>query len=245
MLRRLGGLDCLVVDALGSTSPTVAVVLLHGYGAPGDDLAPIASELLQTDAAIRDHVRFYVPQAILGLDDMGMPDGRAWWHLDMNRLVMAAQLGRWDGLRQEVPGGLIAARDAILKSIEAIAQETGLPISRFVLAGFSQGAMLCTDAALHLEESVAALCLASGSLIAEAEWTALVGRHAPLDVLMSHGHQDSILPFAGSAALRDLFLRHGHRVEFLPFSGGHTIPWPFLSAFAKRLAALAGEEFPQ
>ncbi len=176
MLRRLGELDCLVVDALGSTSPTVAVVLLHGYGAPGDDLAPIASELLQTDAAIRDSVRFYVPQAIVGLDDLGLPDGRAWWHLDMNRLVMAAQLGRWDGLRQEVPAGLSAARDAILGMVDAISQETMLPKSRLVLAGFSQGAMLCTDAALHLEESVAALCLASGSLIAEAEWAAFSRR---------------------------------------------------------------------
>jgi len=245
MQRRLGGLDCLVVDALGSTSPSVAVVLLHGYGAPGDDLAPIASELLQTDAAIHDSVRFYVPQAILGLEDLGLPDGRAWWPLDMNRLVMAAQLGRWDGLRQEVPAGLSAAREASLQLIDAIVQETGLPIDRFVLAGFSQGAMLCADVALHLEKSVAALCLASGSLIAEPEWTVLIAKHPPLDVLMSHGQQDPILPFAGSEALRDLFEEHGHSVEFLPFAGGHTIPWPFLSEFAKRLATLAGTDFHQ
>jgi phospholipase/carboxylesterase len=226
-------------------SPSVAVVLLHGYGAPGDDLAPIASELLQTDAAIRENARFYVPQALLGLEDLGLPDGRAWWPLDMNRLVLAAQLNRWEELRRETPAGLSAARAAVLKLIEAVSEETKLPIGRIVLAGFSQGAMLCTDVALHLPESVAALCLSSGSLIAEEEWTSLAERHAPLDVLMSHGLQDPILPCAGSEALRDLLVASGHRVEFLSFAGGHTIPWPFLSAFAKRLAALARSDFAE
>lgn len=243
MLRRLGGLESLVIGAPGTTSPSVAVILLHGYGAPGDDLAPIASELLQTDAAIRESVLFYVPQAILGLEDVGLPDGRAWWPLDMNRLVLAAQLGRWNELRRELPEGLNVAREALFEYIEAIREETELPLRRFVLAGFSQGAMLCTDAALHLEESIGALCLASGSLIAEQEWASLIEKHAPLDVLMSHGRQDPILPFAGSQALYDLFVHHGHRVEFLPFSGGHTIPWPFLNAFGKRLSALARADF--
>ena len=245
MPRRVGGLDSLVVDAPGTTSPSVAVVLLHGYGAPGDDLSPIAAELLQTDPAIRESVRFYVPQALLGLEEVGLPDGRAWWPLDMNRLVLAAQLGRWEELRREVPAGLSTARDEIVKFINVVREETHLPVGRLVLAGFSQGAMLCTDVALHLEESVGGLCLASGSLIAEQEWVPLIQTHAPLDVLMSHGRQDPILPFAGSEALRDLFMDHGHRVEFHAFSGGHTVPWPFLSAFAQRLAALARSDFPE
>jgi phospholipase/carboxylesterase len=245
MLRRVGELQSLVVHAPGVASPSVAVVLLHGYGAPGDDLAPIASELLQTDAAIRENVRFYVPQALIGLEGLGLPDGRAWWPLDMNRLVLAAQLNRWEELRRETPPGLSDARAAVLKFTEAIRAETALPIGRIVLAGFSQGAMLCTDVALHLPESVAALCLASGSLISEEEWTSLAEQHAPLDVLMSHGRQDPILPCAGSEALRDLFVASGHQVEFLPFSGGHTIPWSFLSAFAKRLARLARVGVPE
>ena len=51
-----------------------AVVVLHGWGAPGDDLVPLA------EALNRPGVRFFVPAA--PLPEMG--GGRAWWHLDPN-----------------------------------------------------------------------------------------------------------------------------------------------------------------
>src|SRR4051812_23797063 len=49
-----------------------AVVLLHGWGAPGDDLVPLARSFL------RPGVRCFVPAA--PLPETG--GGRAWWHLD-------------------------------------------------------------------------------------------------------------------------------------------------------------------
>lgn len=243
MLQRpLGRLNCRVVDDLPpGAQPSLAVVLCHGYGAPADDLAPIGAELLQTDPAIRGGVRFYFPAALLDLGPAGMPGGRAWWPLDMNRLVMASQTGRWEDLRTLVPPGIEAAREHLIDLINEVRQETGLPLERIVLGGFSQGAMLAADVALRLDRPVAGVCLASGVLIAETEWETLATRQGPLTVLMSHGQQDPILPFSGAEALRDLLTKHGHDVEFLPFSGGHTIPWPFLHAFAKRLVDLVKE----
>ncbi|MBA3314784.1 MAG: phospholipase [Planctomycetaceae bacterium] len=238
--RQLGKLNCHVVDGLSSgAQPSIAVVLCHGYGAPADDLAPIGAELLQTDPAIRSGVRFYFPAAVLDLGPAGLPGGRAWWPLDMERLVMAAQTGRWDEMRRQAPPGLDLARERMMGLIADIRRETGLPLARIVLGGFSQGAMLSADVALRLEEPVATVCLASGVLLAEPEWKVLAAKQAPLDVLMSHGTQDPILPFFGAEALRDLLIAHGHKVEFLPFSGGHTIPWPILGALAKRLVRLA------
>src|SRR5436190_21661338 len=49
-----------------------AVVVLHGWGAPGNDLVPFAQALK------RPGVRFFVPAG--PLHEMG--GGRAWWHLD-------------------------------------------------------------------------------------------------------------------------------------------------------------------
>lgn len=238
--RQLGGLNCHVIDALpDGASPTLAVILSHGYGAPADDLAPLGAELLQTDPAIEKGVRFYFPAALLDLGPMGLPGGRAWWPLDMQRLVLAAQMNRWDELRSEVPAGLPAARERLTALIDDVRAETGLPLSRIVLGGFSQGAMLTTDVALRLPEPVAALCLASGSLIAEPEWSRLAAEQKPLRVLQSHGRQDAILPFFGAEALRDLLAGNGHSVEFIPFNGGHTIPWQILRAFSQLLAELA------
>src|SRR5258708_37201921 len=51
-----------------------AVIVLHGWGAPGDDLVPLA------EALNRPGVRFFVPAA--PLSEVG--GGRAWWHLDPN-----------------------------------------------------------------------------------------------------------------------------------------------------------------
>jgi phospholipase/carboxylesterase len=238
--RELGGLNCHVIDSLpeGAT-PSLAVILCHGYGAPADDLAPLGAELLQTDPAIEKNVRFYFPAALLDLGPLGLPGGRAWWPLDMNRLVLAAQTGRWDELRSGLPAGLSTARERLTALVEAICTETGLPLSRVVLGGFSQGAMLSMDVALRLPGPVAALCLASGALVNEPEWTRLAGAQKPLRVLQSHGRQDPILPFFGAEALRDVLVRNGHKVEFIPFNGGHTIPWPVLHAFSRLLVELA------
>jgi phospholipase/carboxylesterase len=234
-----GGLTCRVVDAPSSVDPSLAVVLCHGYGAPADDLVPIGAELLATDLAVARNTRLYFPAAPLDLEPIGLPEGRAWWPIDMLRLVTAVETGDTGTLRTEAPAGLAESREKLLACLAEICRETGLPLSRIVLGGFSQGAMLATDVALRLPEPVAALYVASGSLIAEPEWRPLAERARPLRVLIGHGRQDPILPFAGSVALRDLLAETGHAVEFFPFDGGHTIGWPLLHAFSQLLAELA------
>ncbi|HEX6983726.1 MAG TPA: hypothetical protein VF170_00045, partial [Planctomycetaceae bacterium] len=196
---------------------------------------------LRTDRAIRDGERFYFPAAPLDLGPAGLPGGRAWWPIDMMRLVLAAQSGQWNELRTAVPVGLSEARERLIALVDDVREETGLPFSRFVLGGFSQGAMLSTDVALRLPGPVGAVCLASGSLVAEPDWAPLAATQKPLRVLMSHGRQDPVLPFFGAEALRDLLSKNGHQVEFIPFDGGHTIPWPVLHAFSKLLVELASE----
>ena len=75
-----GGLDVTEVAAEGDDSPvTTAVVLLHGWGAAGDDLVALADEL------VRPGTRFFVPEGPL----VEMGGGRAWWHLDDGRPVHA------------------------------------------------------------------------------------------------------------------------------------------------------------
>src|SRR4051812_49335758 len=66
-------LETLQVSGMGEDERGgIAVVALHGWGAPGDDLVPLA------EALNRPGARFFVPAA--PLPEMG--GGRAWWHLD-------------------------------------------------------------------------------------------------------------------------------------------------------------------
>ncbi len=232
----LGGLECHVVDALpADVPPRLVVVVCHGFGAPGTDLVPLAPELFAIKPELERGVRMIFPAAPLSLDEQGMYGGRAWWHLDVGKLMAAIETGHFRDLRNDCPDDLDAARDMLLRLIDEVQRDTGLPVGRFVLGGFSQGSMLATDVALHLSEAPAALGIFSGTLLCEDRWRALAPQRRGLKVLQSHGYQDPILPFAAAEWLRDLLKEAGMKVTFIPFAGMHTIPYEALEQFAALL----------
>ena len=192
-----------------ATAPTV--VLLHGFGAPGDDLVPLGSHLGAPG-------RFVFPAAPLAIEW----GGRAWWMIDLSLFEPGA---RRTDRRAEIPDGLAEARAAVLEVIAA--QPADRPL---VLGGFSQGAMLALDVALHVERKLAGLVLWSPTFIAEPVWTPRFARLADLPIALSHGRQDPLLPFAMTEALRDQLVSSGARVDWRPFDGGHEIPPPALAA---------------
>ena len=183
---RLGELDCQVLDALAEgSSPELAVVLCHGYGAPATDLVPLAPELVQLRPELGPRVRFVFPAAPLSLAALGMPGARAWFPLPQE--VMMGQERDWERFAASVPEGLAQARRAVTGLLSALSAATKLPYERIVLGGFSQGAMVTTDVALRLEEAPAGLCILSGSIISQDEWKQRAERRKGLPVLQSHG----------------------------------------------------------
>jgi len=223
----LAQLQCRILQQ-ASTPPELIVVLCHGFGAPGDDLVPLAAEILDRKTSLGAHVRFVFPEAPHSLAHLGMGPGRAWWMIDMSRL-MASQLGTHgpesitELLRREAPEDLATSRKRLLGLVSELATLSKLPLSRIVLGGFSQGAMLATDVTLRLEEAPAALCILSGALINETDWQKRAPLRQGLHVLQAHGRQDPVLPFQTGEALRGLLTQAGLKVDFHPFNGGHTI----------------------
>lgn len=239
-LGMLGSLRCRILQQ-GTDAPKLAVVLCHGYGAPGDDLVPLAGELASAmPAEIASTVRFVFPEAPLSLADVGfMGEGRAWWPIDIEELL-SADRGNPQARRSAlVPEEALTARRLLMGALDALARQTGLPYSRFVLGGFSQGAMLATDVTLRLEEAPAALAILSGTLISETDWAKRAPTRRGLKVLQSHGTRDPLLPYANAVALQQLLTASGLDVEFIPFAGEHTIPLEALSRLAKLIAASA------
>ncbi|WP_373048032.1 alpha/beta hydrolase [Vulgatibacter sp.] len=234
----LGGLTCHVVEEPG-TRPDLAVILCHGFGATGDDLAPFAAEIAARLPAVRGRVRFVFPEAPLTLGDLGYGTSRAWWMIDLQSIA-ARRAGDGEALRryrQETPEGLGHARRLLRGAVDQLLGETGLGFGQVVLGGFSQGSMLTLDLALRLDEPPAALWALSGTLIAEPEWRRLAPRRKGLHVVQSHGTLDPILPFENAVALRDLLIESGLEVDFLSFPGEHTIP---PTALDKLIGSLTG-----
>ncbi|MDP3275543.1 MAG: hypothetical protein Q8Q09_10135 [Deltaproteobacteria bacterium] len=235
MRATLGGLEATVVE----TQPGVrgpVVVLLHGFGAPGTDLVSFARAL-----DVPRGTRFVFPMAPIKLPEFGpMADARAWWRIDMMRLQQDMMTGRFDRLMREVPDGLVPARAKMIALLDDVQSALGVTADKIILGGFSQGAMLSCDVALHSGLPLAGLVLLSGTLVAESVWRPLLPARKGLAVFQSHGQMDPILPYAAAELLRDMLVEAELNVSFESFRGGHEIPGSVLEALSrfvhKRLA---------
>lgn len=231
--EQLGELSCVVAGGDRGRQPEAVAVFCHGFGASGTDLVPLAGVLAEHSEEFAERVQFVFPAAPLSLDAEGIPGGRAWWPIDMLKLQLAMATGNFRELRDGAPELLPQRRQQIAGLVDELRARTGLPASRIVLGGFSQGAMLTTDVSLHLEERPGGLVIWSGTLLNEAEWSAAAGRGSSLRIVQSHAVDDPILPYTGAEELRNLLTKSGHEVDFLKFRGGHTIPDSAMAAAAR------------
>ena len=226
-VRLTGGSD----GSGGGDGPLV--VLLHGFGAPGDDLVPLAdvyARAIGQGATARGPVRFAFPAAPLSLDLW--PGARAWWMIDLVRYEAALRSGEARDLADDVPDGLAPARERVLAMLDALEAELGVAGGRVVLGGFSQGAMLSCDVALRSDRTLAGLVLLSGTYLCRPEWAPLMPARAGLPVFQSHGQHDPLLPFGLADELSRALAGAGLAVDFLPFPGGHEIPPPVIARSA-------------
>ena len=194
------------------------VVLLHGFGAPADDLVSLWP-LIDAPAG----TRFVCPEGPLSVQG-GYGDARAWWMIDLDALQRDQAAGRPRDLSREIPKGLAEARGALIALVNEVERRLGGVPNKTVLGGFSQGAMLALDVALRTDRPWAGLILLSGTMLAKQEWIPLMPKRRGLRVLQSHGHADPLLPFLFAEQLRALMVQAGLSVEWVPFRGGHEIP---------------------
>ena len=239
--QKIGKLDCVLAmheqsaPDLQESGPEAVVILCHGYGASGTDLVPCSAELLSGCPDL-ERVLFVFPAAPIQMEGMG--DARAWWPLDMVKLQEMIMSGQTRDLRGETPPELADRREMITELIDSIRGSFELSAEQIVLGGFSQGAMLTTDVALHYPDPLGGLIIWSGSLVSEEEWSRQADRQSGLRIYQSHGKTDPILPFTGAELLRELLVSHGHQVEFELFAGEHTIPAHSIDGARKLISAV-------
>ncbi len=213
-LQTLGPLKARVIDAQPNQTVERVVVLMHGFGAPGDDLVGLVSVLPMSKGT-----RYVFPEAPI---DMGQ--GRAWWLIDWAERARYERSGELVKYMALVPPGLAEASAQVSAMLDHIEKEWKLGPEKIVLGGFSQGSMLALDVAAHRAKKPAALILMSSSLVATSCWLDKASSLKGLPVLLSHGKQDVVLPFFVAEQLRDVLGKAGAAVQWIPFTGGHAIP---------------------
>jgi phospholipase/carboxylesterase len=210
------------------------VVLLHGFGATGEDLVPLWRFL-----RVPRETRFVFPEALIDLTGYGS-EARAWWHLDVEAL-QRERGGDLEARTSREPAGLTEARAAVVAMLDETRTQLGVADERVVLGGFSQGAMLSCDVVLRERRAFGGLAMLSGTVIAETTWKSLLPARNSLPVFQSHGREDPLLPYAGAERLAALWRDAGAALDFVPFRGGHEIPQPVLDRLSAFLSQVLAE----
>jgi phospholipase/carboxylesterase len=183
------------------------LVLLHGWGADADDLLDLGAALLGPEGDAVGVVALRAPLPHPG------GQGRQWYDL--------GQPG-WPQLPE--------ARADLLRRLQRLSE--GVPLERTVLLGFSQGAAMAIDVATSEGLPLAGLIGCSG--YPHPDWQP---RRSAAPILLTHGREDPVVPFAAGEALEERLRNEGGTVDLLPFSGGHGIDpvlFPAMAAFLER-----------
>ena len=216
LYEKLGNLDSTISSPLG--------IFIHGFGAKAQDIYDVANYFTEV---VPD---WYLPEGIVDMSQYLGYYGRAWFPDTYAELHTAMKKEYWKQLHLLDNPSIIRAAEYVYASIT----ELGLIKRPLILAGFSQGAMLCNEIALLLMQHsipVSAIILFSGALIAKDRWNKTMKMYSTLPLVQSipiiqfHGNQDQVLPLTDGNALYDFWQQYTNNVQFHTFDGGHTIPF--------------------
>jgi len=191
-------------------SPTRTVIVLHGLGDSGHGFAPVAEEL---DLSALGPVRFVLPHA--PEQPVTVNGGyvmRAWYDILGTNL---ARIEDEPGLRKSA---------AEIEALIARENARGIPSSRIVLMGFSQGCAMTLLTGLRHRERLAGLAGLSGYLPLAAT-TAAERSEANRDVplFLAHGTQDPVVPYPSGVASRDALAALGYTIEWHEYPMPHSV----------------------
>ncbi|MBC7663591.1 MAG: carboxylesterase [Caulobacter sp.] len=198
------------LDYQTGDSPKSTIIILHGLGASATDFVPVAREL---DLSALGDVRFVFPFApvrpVTINGNMPMP---AWYD------ILGADIVR----REDEPSlreSAVAVQDLLDREIAR-----GIPASRIVLGGFSQGCAMTLLAGLRAPQRLAGLLGMSGYLPLAAT-TAAERSEANRDVpvFLAHGRTDPVVPFARGTDTRDALVELGYPVEWHEYPMQHSV----------------------
>jgi phospholipase/carboxylesterase len=195
--------------------PGHLVILLHGYGADGNDLIGLAPVL----APIMPDVVFHAPNAPYPCE--GNPFGYQWFGI--SRLDPALALA-----------GVRAAAPFAETFLDETMARYGLDESKTCLVGFSQGTMMALHIGLRRAKPLAGIVGFSG-MLAGPEFLRDEIQSRPA-ILLAHGDADEMLPHVLTERAAEVLRQNGLDVAVHIAPGvGHGINESALSHAARFL----------
>lgn len=181
-----------------TTAPTSMVILLHGYGANGEDLI----DLGRTWQDSFPNTIFIAPNAPTPCELS--PLGYQWFSLsDWSPMAMD------QGARRAAPW--------INDFINTQLAKYKVKSEQLVLCGFSQGTMMSLYVALRRPEKIAGVLGYSGALLCADEWPSITIQKPP--ICLVHGIADNVVPVTAYYHAMQVFEQNQFDVAGHPLHG--------------------------
>ena len=198
------------IDIETAPHPGVAIIVLHGLGADGNDFVPICNEI---DLSAVGPVRYVFPSAPeMPVTLNGGYVMRSWYD------ILGTELDRHEdaaGLRKS------AASVSALITREI---ERGIPAHRIVLMGFSQGCAMTLLTGLRYPERLAGLVALSGYLPLAATTAAeRTEANALTPIFMGHGRSDGVVPMARAQVAQSALTQLGYDIAWHDYPMAHSV----------------------
>ncbi|MDB9307765.1 alpha/beta hydrolase [Aphanizomenon sp. CS-733/32] len=187
-------LDFIRVSPPAGKTPDALIVTLHGWGANAQDVASLIPYVNLPD------YEFLLPNAPYPYPYTDT--GKAWYDLRTENM--------YDGLNE--------SKQLLIDWLLSLESNTGVPLSRTILSGFSQGGAMTLDVGLGLP--LAGLVVISGYLHPTVA-TLNQGNFPP--TLIMHGTRDEVVPLQAAIKSREMAQSLGVAVEYHEFATGHEI----------------------
>jgi phospholipase/carboxylesterase len=205
-----------------------SVIWMHGLGADGHDFASLPPQLgLAPDQAIR-YVFPHAPVMPVTMN-MGMRM-RAWY--DITSLNARGQDDA--GIRRSA---------ASIEELIAGEVSRGVPPSRIVLAGFSQGAAMALFTGLRHAAPLGGIIALSGYLpLHESLPTEASEANRRVEILQAHGQHDDVVPYTLGHDSAELLRGAGYLVEWHEYAMAHQVCLEEVQEIGRWLTRVLGQE---
>lgn len=192
-----------------TSTANASVIWLHGLGADGHDFEPIVPML----GAVTKYTRFVFPNAptrpVTINNGMVM---RAWYDITSMEI------------KRRVDSIGVRDSEATLQRLVHAELEKGVPISRIVLAGFSQGGAVVLHTSVRYPSRLAGV-MALSTYVPLPELTDVEAHPANKDIpiFMAHGTFDPVIQLQLAQGSRQHLAELGYHVDWHAYPIEHAI----------------------